>query len=583
MQENSLFQRLKKRKLVQWVITYSAGAFFVYSALDPARETWGIPSGAIRSIHVLLIAGFLLTLILAWYHGEKGNQKVTGLELLMVAALLTLTGGAVAVLGREERPPQTVEGSPTPTTEDSRPSIAVLPLQNFSPAPEDAFFANGIQEDITTALANISSLSVRGRSSVEQFRDARPSIREMASALGVDFLLEGSARIVGGVAKVTVQLIDGRLDDHIWQAEWEVEYKIEEAIRIQGEIARGVASRLRVEVAPDEARQIGHLPTTHQDAHRLYHEALYLWNKRSESEVRRSAELFQQAIDLDPEYAQAYVGLANAYIILVAFAWETPADGYPPAIAAMERALALEPTLADAHVTLGGLSLWYDRDWISADEHFLQGLRLNPDHAFGHYWYGAFLDGMGRFDEAEAQMLLAWKLDPLAPQIGGGLGHHYWAARDFDRSIEAFDRVLDLHPDFEMAFLGRCLTYASERRFEEASASCRQGEAVSGLPSNGATEALIFALQGDRVQALHELARVRSIRGPDRIDPVQVARTFVALGDADEALRLIRQARDEVRPYLHFLTYDLFFDPIRSDPRFIDIMEGLDLPIIGYQ
>jgi TolB-like protein/Tfp pilus assembly protein PilF len=470
-----------------------------------------------------------------------------------------------------------------PATEDLRPSIAVLPLQNFSPAPEDAFFANGIQEDITTALASISSLSVRGRSSVEQFRDDRPSIQEMASALGVDFLLEGSARIVGGIAKVTVQLIDGRLDDHIWQGEWEVEYKLEEAIRIQGEIAQGVASRLRIEVAPEEERQIGDLPTSDLAAHRLYHEARYLWNKRSESEVRRSAELFQRAIGLDPDYAQAYVGLADAYIILVAFAWETPAEGYPPAIAAMERALALDPALADAHVTLGGLSLWYDRDWIRAEEHFLQGLRLNPDHVFGHYWYGAFLDGMGRYEEAEAQMLLAWELDPLAPQIGAGLGHHYWAARQFDKGIDVFDRVLDLHPDFASALAGRCLTYASEGLFEEALASCRQGEAVSGLPSGAAIPALISALQGNRAQALQELARIRSIRGPGRMDPMQVARIFVALGDVDEALRLIRQARDEVRPYLHFLTYDLFFDPIRSDPRFIEIMEGLNLPIIKYQ
>jgi adenylate cyclase len=576
-----LLQRLKQRKIIQWALAYLAGAFVVFQLIDALETPLGLTTTIQQAVLAIVVVGFFITLVLAWYHGEKGRQKVSGPELLMVAALLVVAGVALSTLGGGEETLGELEATAPLENEDARPSLAVLPLENLSPNPQDDYFADGVQEDITTALARISSLSVRGRSSVEQYRESRPGIREMAGALGVDFILEGSARVVGTVAKVTVQLIDGRLDEHVWQDEWEVEYLPDEAIRIQGEIAQEVANLLRIEITPQEESRIAAAPTGDSEAQRLYHRARYRWNRRNEPDVRESIRLFREAIRRDPEYAEAYAGLANAFWTLGDYSWALPDEAYPQAMAAAERALELDAYLPDVYATLGGLNTSM-RNWAVAESHFRQSLAMDPDNAFARYWYSLLLDGQGRHDEALEQATLAMELDPLAPQIGSALLNHYWSSREFDLSIAEGLRQVQSRPDFANGWDDLAYSYLAAGQYEKALEAFERVEGLRGEPS-GIGKALILACQGDREGALGEVARVQALLGLERINPIVLAELHIALGDFDEGLRLLYRARDEGSPSIHWLTYDSLFDPVRSDPRFIALMEELNLPIIEYQ
>jgi TolB-like protein/Flp pilus assembly protein TadD len=581
MTNPTLLQRLKERKLVQWALAYLAGAFVVFQAVEVMAEPWGISPSLQRAVHIVLLFGLLVTLVLAWYHGEKGRQRVSGPELLMVAALLVVAGVALSTLGGGEEAPGPVEATASGETEDARPSLAVLPLDNNSPDPQDAFFANQVHADIISALSKISSLSVKGRSSVDQFREERPPIREIATRLGVHFLLEGTAQIAGSLVRVSVQLIDGSIDEVLWDKDWQVEYLPAEAIRIQVEIAEGVASELSVVIAPEEQTRLASVATEDPEALRLYQVGRYLWNQRTEPETHEAIRLLQEAVTRDPMFAEAHAALADALLMLANYSWALPDEVYPEAIAAAERALELNPTLAAAQATRGFVSLiaW---DWEGAEEYWRRALALDPDHAYARYWYSVLLQSLGRMDEAREQATLAIELDPLAPQIRSGLITHYNASWQFDRAIAEGLRLVRSYPDFENGWSYLASAYTGAGRFEEALDALERKEEIEG-DNSGFGLAEVLAHQGDRNGALEEVARIRERWGLDRINLKWAAEVYVILGDYDEAFRLLHRARDMRSASLRTIGWEFNFHPVRSDPRFIALMEELKLPIVEHQ
>jgi TolB-like protein/tetratricopeptide (TPR) repeat protein len=581
MTSPSLLQRLKERKLVQWGIAYLCGAWVFVEATNLVVEQFSWPQIVGQVVTILAFFGFFITLVLAWYHGEKGRQKVSGPELLMVATLLIVAGVSLSMLGPEEEVPGPADTVPTAATDDGRPTIAVLHFDDHSPNPEDSWFAEGIRDDIRTALGRISALSVKGLLSADRFRDDPPPIREMASLLGVHYLMGGSARIVGEQIRVIVHLIDGEADEEVWSETYDTLFSMPAVTGIQGTIAQLVATEVGARIAPAEQTANAEPPTEDTVAYRLAHRARILWTQRSEPEMREAIRLFQEAIERDPNYAEAQAGLANAWLLMGNWSWDAPAVAYPRARSAVERAFRLDPSLPEAHLVLGGLDFWYNRDWAGAESHFLEALRLDPDHAYARYWYSFFLDGMGRHEEAHAQVTRARELDPLAPEIARGFVWHFYAIRDYERAVDESLKVIEEYPDFDQTWRTLCAAYMGAGQFDGAVAACRRWELETGSQDGGL--ALARALRGDREAARQELERFRRLQPPDRQHPFDAAPTLIALGDFDGAFSHLYRARDEVWQNIQYLTWDFVYDPIRSDSRFIALMAELNLPIVEYE
>jgi tetratricopeptide (TPR) repeat protein len=291
--------------------------------------------------------------------------------------------------------------------------------------------------------------------------------------------------------------------------------------------------------------------------------------------------LFREAINRDPDYAEAYAGLADALIILAEYDWAPASEVNAEAISAAERALTLNPSLAGAHTSLAGVRQAM-RDWAGAEEHYRQALALDPDHAYARFWYSLLLDGLGRHDEALEQATLARELDPLSPAIDAALWSHYYVTRDFDRAIAEARELVRAHPEYPAAWVFLSDTYVGASRLQEARDAKERAQELSGGPIDMGL-ARILALEGDQEGALRELDRVQAWPGSDRINPILIATVYIALGDFDQAFRHLYRTRDQRSPVMEHLTFEFAYDPIRSDPRFIALMEELNLPIIEYQ
>ena len=300
-------ETLKQRKLIQWAIAYLAAAWFVAQLIGEIAEPWGLSSTVVRSVQVVLAFGLPLTLVFAWYHGERGRQRVSGAELLMVAALLVIAGFTLSTL---------LESTPVVPESDGRPAIAVLPFEDFSPETSDAYFAPGMHEEIISKLSRVSGLRVIPRNSVMRYRDDPKETSEVASELGVHFLMEGSARIAQNQVNLRVRLISATRNERLWEREFDQDLSIDGLVSVQRQIAQEVARSMRVIVTPEENVRLGTNPTDNAEAYRSYLLGRLAWARRRNGGIREAIEHFERAIREDSLFARAYAGLADAYVVL---------------------------------------------------------------------------------------------------------------------------------------------------------------------------------------------------------------------------------------------------------------------------
>jgi TolB-like protein/Tfp pilus assembly protein PilF len=566
--------RLKERAVIPWAVVYLLAAWTVLQTAGFLAEHFHWHPAVSRGLGILAFVGFIVAMVVAWNHGEKGRQPVKASEVGIISFLLVLGVASLFLVRTDEA---TDPGTaPVELTAVRRPSVAVLPFDNFSPDPEDAYFANGVQEDVTTALSRIQAIRVPARSSVDRYRENRPSTREMAAALGADYLLEGSATVVGDAVRVTVQLIDGRTDQHVWAEEYDYAFAVDQVISVRAALAREVASRLRAIITPEEQARISEPPTESPEALKLYQRARYRWNRRTEAGVRESLALFQEAIDLDPTFAEAYAGLADAFLVLSNWGWIDHREGHRRGIAAAERALALDPLNASANASLGALHLWSTRDWSLSEAYFLRAIELDHDYAYTHYWYSALLSALGRHEESIHQAQEAEELDPLSPQISFGLSRSLFLAREYRQAITDASRALELHPQYSPLYGQICRSYIALGEFQEAEEACRR-EKETGDREWTLSMALVWAFQGDREAALRELDGIERESGEVGLQPIIVAMVYAGLGDTDRAFERLHVAFDEDYPYLEYLPSNPFFDPLRSDPRFEVLLKRIGL------
>jgi DNA-binding SARP family transcriptional activator/TolB-like protein len=454
-------------------------------------------------------------------------------------------------------------------TATSLQSVAVLPFSDLSSARDQEYFSDGIAEELSTRLGRVPGLKVAGRTSSFAFKGTDTDVQAIGRALNVDAVLEGSVRQVEGRVRVAVRLVDARAGYQIWADTWERSGR--DVLAMQDEIATGVLRALRPDAitrapAGSPARAVD--PT----AYDLYLQGRYFWHQRTRDGLTRAAAAFDRAVALAPDYAEAHSGVADAYAVLGFYDHLPPREAFPRAKAAAERALQIDSQLAEAHASLGYVALYYDWDWTTAERALDRAVELNPSYSIGHQWLGNYLVARGRFDEAVTAMRTAQEVDPLSLIASAALGWVHYHRRDFDAAVQQCRRTIELNPNFEQAWLWGGSAHEAAGRYAEALQMLQRAAVLSQRsPMVLAALGRVHALSGDVSAA----RRIVKELGEDRaayLPAYEMAKLHLALGERPEALAWLRRAYDQRSHSLVFLAVDPQLDPLRSDPRFRDLL-----------
>jgi eukaryotic-like serine/threonine-protein kinase len=453
-------------------------------------------------------------------------------------------------------------------------SIAVLPLVNLSGDPSQEYFADGMTEALIDNLAKVRALRVISRTSAMQFKNTRQSLAEIAMVLNVDGVLEGSVTRVGDRVRISADLVHVATDRHVWVENYDRD--VRDILALQSEVAGTIARAIQVQLTPVELAGFASIPQVSPSAQEAYLQGRYYWNKRTDEGYQKALDYFRQAAAIDSSFARAYAGQADVYNLLPARI--APATAYPLAKDASRRALALDPTLAEAHTSLAFAAFIFDRDWTTAEAGFKRALQFNPGYATAHHWFGEYLVAMSRFDEAITELQTAKSLDPLSSAISGSLADAFYMARRPDEAIPAYDAALEVDRDNPSLYLYMALAHASNGQLAEANAVIERGLARLGpRVALRLVGAAIAAQRGDRATAMR-VANEMTARGPE-IDALGdlIAYVYVCLGDTDRAFAWLSRAEQARAPGLITANVEPIFDRLRNDARFDDLLRRLRL------
>ena len=460
-------------------------------------------------------------------------------------------------------------------------SLAVLPLANLSGDPKEDYFADGMTEELITRLSKLPNVRVTSRTSIVGYKGTKKKIPEIAHELGVDAVLEGSVVRDGSRVKVTAQLINGSTDRHIWADSYERDLK--DVLALQGDVAQAVSREVGVKLTPQGKTGLASatrpvLPAAYDAYVRGRHE----WNKRQGRKLRDAIKIFQESIDADPTYAPAYAGLADCYGALGYSSAVSPEDSFPRARAAAEKALQLDPNLAEAHASLGYAVMYYDWNFPLAEKEYRRAIELNPSYAVGHQWYAYLLMAMGRPKESLAQMDLAQRLDPLSVPIHTDQAYMLYYNSQTGAALKAVGMALEMDPKFPIGhfWLGRI--YTSQGKFAEAEEEFQKiGDLRAWTPAMAAI-GFLYGQWGkpEKAQAiLDEFAALA--REGKYASSYGVAVVYAGLKDKERILALLDQAYVERSHWLVWLNNDPRWDAFRSEPRFRELVRKVGLPVAG--
>ncbi len=486
---------------------------------------------------------------------------------LVLAAVLAVVVG-LNVGGLRDR----VLGiAPTPKIQ----SIAVLPLENLSGDPEQEYFADGMTEALITQLGQIRALRVISRTSVMQYKEKRKPLPEIARELNVDAIVEGTVRSSGDRVRITANLLHAPSDRHLWAETYE--RNLGDSLTLEGELARAIANEIRVKVTPQEHARLASGRPVNPEAYRLYLVGRYHFKRRTPAAFEKSVQLLQQALEKDPNCALAYAGLAESYGIMPFYRAALSKVVFPKAKAAARKALELDSSLAQAHAALGFVLLYWDWDWPAAESELKHAIELKPNYVVAHHWYAEYLNAIGRQEEAIAEIERAQELDPLSPLIYTIGGQIFYRARHYDRAIVECRKALEFDPNYGLAHHTLSWCYTQKRMYAEA---VRELEEAARLYGTDLAQHIgsVYALAGRRGEALKPLERVRERSKRGEISPVYSAQFYIGLGEKQKALDLLEKGFEERDGEIVFLKSLPWLDPLRSDPRFQDLLRRMNFP-----
>jgi TolB-like protein/DNA-binding winged helix-turn-helix (wHTH) protein/lipoprotein NlpI len=494
----------------------------------------------------------------------------------LVAAALVLALALLASLGylQWSRSRRVAQAPP------ARTMLAILPFENLTGDPSQDYFSDGLTEEMITQVGRLDPqhLGLIAQTSAMHYKNDPQGLADISKELGVQYVLQGSVRRDAGKVRITAQLIQTKDQTHLWSQEYDRE--LSGLLALQSEIAQEIAHEIKVTLHQGEGQAHGKVstaslsPSTYQ-AYDLYLEGRYFWNKRSPQSLQRAGEYFQQSIDKDPTYARSYAGLADTYALMSGYGVTSPNVSTPKARAAAQAAIKLDDHLAEAHVSLAVIAQNYDWDWATAEKEYRRAIELDPNYATAHHWYAEYLALLGRFDEASTEIERARELDPLSLIIAADRGAILYFSRQYDAAITQFRSVLDMEPDFPRAQL-IIYAYVQQKKYPEAIAAVQKKLAVDRSPWGTALPVYVYGVAGQRDAANRAMVALAGVDWMQQA-PLQTAVAYIGLGNNDQAFYWLNIAVDQHSPSLTALKIDPTYDPLRSDPRFAQLLHRINL------
>ncbi len=575
MSSHNFFAELRRRNVYKVAVGYAVVGWLLIQVATQVFPFFGVPNWGVRLVVLLIVVGFPIALVIAWAfeltpEGIKRTEeadrfypgKSRGRAWIYVVISAGLLSAGLFFLGRYTAPDENKIGN-VPAK-----SIAVLPFENLSRDPDNAYFAEGIQDEILTRLAKVSDLKVISHTSTQRYKSSPNDLPQIAKQLGVANILEGSVQKSQDQVRVNVQLINAATDAHLWGESFD--RKLIDIFAVESEIAAKVADKLQAKLTGAEQHAISMQPTQNTEAYQLYLKGRYFWNKRTGPDLQKALDYFKQAINKDPSYALAYVGLGDSYILLSGFGAARPQDSFPLAEAAAKKALEIDDSLAEAHTTLGFSLCVHHFDFAGSIREFERAIALNPNYATAHHWFGdGPLLAVGQFDRAVAEGKRALELDPLSVIITADLGADYLVARRYDEAIEQFHKAIDLDARFYYAHWNLAEALEMKGNLREALAEYKKAVELDDDPFVLALLGQAYAKLGQRDEALKILAQLPQIEAHRYVPAYSYALLYMALGDKDKAIEsLERSYREGAGLDVIFLKVDPMLDPFQKEPRF---------------
>jgi len=467
-------------------------------------------------------------------------------------------------------------GGPAPSAPGLR-GLVVLPLENLSGDPEQEFFADGMTEELISGLAQIQSLRVISRTSAMRYKKTQKTLQEIGRELNVDTVVEGSVRRHAERVRITAQLIEVATDRHLWAKSYERDLK--DVLALQGEVAHAIAQEIKGKLTPEEEARLAQAHTVDPKAYEAYLKGRHHWNKRTDESLLRSLEYFREAVDVDPAWATAYVGLADAYNVIGFYGTLPPGDTFPKAKIAASTALRLDPDLAEAYSGLAYAQHYYEWDWEASERSFRKALSLNDKNAYSHLFYMNLLAAIGRVEESYLEVERAFELDPHSMIIGTARGWARYYARDFDSAVRYIRQLIEFEPDFSTAHAWISAVYDVRGEHDLAlAAATRAAQLTARGPWSLTGMGRALAGLGRTSEAEAILSEMRDLAARRYVSAYDLALVTEAIGQTEPALDQLERAYANRANMLVLLRVDPRWDRIRSHPRFQDIERRMAFP-----
>jgi adenylate cyclase len=584
MNERNFFAELKRRNVYKVAVAYIVAGWALSQGIAQVFPVFDVPNWAIRLIVLLITIGLPIALVLAWMfeltpQGIKRTEtadampetarpkKHTWIYVVVIGALLSI---GLFLLGRYSAGNKTA--SPAGM---SNKSIAVLPFVNMSADKGDEYLSDGMTEELLNVLSKVKGLRVPGRSSSFAFKGKNEEdiFREVGDQLHVNAVLEGSVRKAGEKLRITAQLINVADGFHLWSETYDGDMK--DILAVQSDVARRVVQALELQLGVEEARALASKPTENPEAHRLYLLGRYHFAKSTQAGWTNAIHYYEEALRVDPNYALAYCGLADIYA-WIGYISMPGKEAWAKEKELAQKALALDPNLADAHLSLG-MALLNALDWHGSEKELDRALELNPNLALAYDFYAWRLIAFGQFDDAIAKEKRALELDPLNPLLNADLGGFLLSAHRYDEAITQLRRTMELNPDSADVHeqLGWCSFWKGDTA--NAIAEFQKAKTLDDWPLNDSALGYAYAVSGDRAKAEQILRALEDLAKRRYVQPGTRVNVYLGLGEKSKALDWLEKCYEEQDGTCWGLRVSRLYDPLRNEPRFQALLKNVGL------
>lgn len=547
----------------------------VLKCLEKDKEARYQSAGEVRSLLEGIEKGLLISVIVSPQKKPLTSKEITvqfrfKRFFIPIALIILLTIGAIAVW-------QLFLKKSAASLSSRKPIIAVLPFSDLSPQKDQAYFCDGMTDEIITKLSRLQEWKVMNKTSVMQYKNTDKNIKDIGRELGVTSILEGSIRKEEDNIRITAQLISVEDGFHLWSEIYD--RKLERIFAIQNDIAENIVDALKQKLTPEEKQRLQKKTTENIEAYNLYLQGRYYWGQRTREAMPKSVEQFHKAIEIDPNYALAYSGLADCYIAGGGRHLDLSAEeAYAKAREAAQKALELDETLAEAHNSLAGVLTSYFWFWERAENEFIRAIELNPSYATARIWYAEHLYSIGRHDVSIQQARLALELDPLSSMISTALGVSLYFGGEYDQAIQQYQRTLTVTPNFQRAIYWLGFGYIKKEMYRQGIEQFKLVFDLSGDSVDLAALGYAYAVAGQRNEAEEVLRQLEELATQRYVSPVDLAMLHVGLDNNEQAIEYLEKAYEEHADRMSWIKVNPVFDPLRSDPRFQAILQRMNFP-----